>query len=161
MVPKSAHMRRAIGLFAVSLALALPAPAEGAEIAWRQVTKPKVINTDQIAREGTATFKDGSTATVRMQGAFDKTDPKVAKDVKDAKGVKEGTFKAKSLLNFPDGSTITTRYAGKVDSASFASSGAGEFVSGTGRFKGIKGKVTFDGRLSESEWTGEYTLPKK
>jgi hypothetical protein len=150
---------------AMVTALGLPGAATAADIAWHQATRPKVINTPTIAREGTATFKDGSTATVRVEGAFDKKvesvmrDPKAASDLKDAQKLQ--TFKAKSMLKFKDGATITIRYAGKVDPASFASSGSGEFVGGTGRYKGIKGTVTFDGRVSDSEWVGQYSLPKK
>ena len=144
----------AVSAFCLGLALTLPNGASAADIAWRQATRPKVINTDQLAREGTATFKDGTTATVRTEGAFDKSG-RATKDIKVA------TFKAKSQLKFQDGSTITTRYSGKVDSASYATSGSGEFVSGTGRYKGIKGTLTFDGRVSESDWVGQYTLPKK
>jgi hypothetical protein len=144
----------ALPAFCLALALAAPAGARAADIAWRQATRPQVINTDQLVREGTATFKDGTTAAVKTEGAYDKSG-RATKDIKVA------TYKAKSVLKFQDGSTITTRYSGTVDPASFATSGKGEFIGGTGRYKGIKGSVTFDGRLSESDWIGTYTLPKK
>lgn len=152
--PTATRVPAALPAFCLACALAAPMGALAAEIAWRQATRPQVINTDQLVREGTATFKDGTTATVRTEGAYDKSG-RATKDIKVA------TFKAKSVLKFQDGSTITTRYSGKLDPASYATSGSGEFVGGTGRYKGIKGKVTFDGRISESEWTGQYTLPKK
>jgi len=156
MIPRLTACRvlAALPVSCLAVVLAAPCGALAADIAWRQATRPQVINTDQLVREGTATFKDGTTATVRTEGAYDKSG-RATKDVKVA------TFKAKSVLKFQDGSTITTRYSGKVDSTSFATSGTGEFVAGTGRYKGIKGKVTFDGRVSESDWTGQYTLPKK
>lgn len=152
--PIRARPLAAFPALCLGLVLALPAEVCAVDIAWRQSTRPKVINTDRFMREGTATFKDGSTATVHLDGAYDK-------GTKPTKEIKQATFKAKSVLKFQDGSTITTRYTGTVNSEGYATNGSGKFVEGTGRYKGIKGTVTFDGRISESDWIGQYTLPKK
>lgn len=140
----------------LALMFVVPVAAGATEIGWRQTTKPLVISSEKFAREGTATFKDGSTAKVRLEGTLDKKKGAAANDPKAP-----STFSARAMMKFEDDSTISTRYSGKIDPSSFASSGSGEIVSGTGRYKGIKGKVTFEGRVSESEWGGQYTLPKK
>lgn len=127
-----------------------PAAVLAAEIAWQQVTKARTVTGDTIARSGTAKLSSGETATVKLDGRY---------GPKDKKG--RATFKAKSQLEFADGSTIVTQYSGNVDPASYTHRGSGTFVSGTGRFAGIKGTVKFEGRMSDGEWKGTYTLPKK
>ncbi|HQR22221.1 MAG TPA: hypothetical protein PLE54_12310 [Burkholderiaceae bacterium] len=141
------HLAR--GLLAAAL-LAAAITAHATDIAWRQVTTKKAELNEKFARQGTATLRGGEEATVQTEGTL---------GAKDAKGLQ--TYKAKSVLRFKDKSTITIQYSGAFDVATYANRGSGQIVDGTGRFAGIKGKVTFDGRVRESDWTGSYTQSAK
>jgi hypothetical protein len=83
-----------------------------------------------------------------------------------------GSFLTYSTLNFPDGSTITTKGQGTVTGGSSSGQWTSEIVKGTGRFEGIKG--TLSGKIkylpTEKEEAGPkgygegnitYTLPPK
>jgi hypothetical protein len=86
----------------------------------------------------------------------------------------EGSFITYTTMNFPDGSTISTKGQGAVTRGSGGQWGqfASEIIKGTGRFEGIKGTVS--GKLKylpvEKEEAGPkgfgegtitYTLPSK
>jgi hypothetical protein len=67
------------------------------------------------------------------------------------------------VFRFDDLSAITTHTAGTFDNVTQETKGAGQFVSGSGRFEGITGEVTVVGRFvgysAESDWVGSYSLP--
>ena len=88
-----------------------------------------------------------------------------------------GPFQGYSQITFKDGSTFNYNYTGALMLAPGAKlrsyKGKGKFIKGTGRFEGIKGKVSFTGRYitpftkdktkgdNWMEVTGSYTLRKK
>ena len=89
---------------------------------------------------------------------------------------KQGPWEGYTQITFKDGSTFTYKFQG---ASSFAPDGTkqlrgkGEFTNGTGRFEGIKGQLTLNGReitpytkdkTKGDNWvelTVTYTLPKK
>jgi hypothetical protein len=123
----------------------LPTAALAADIAWK-----KAETQDKVARAGTATLSDGQQASVAAELTFG------PKDLKDRQ-----TFKGRTVLSFKDKSTITIDYSGSANVTDYTNRGTGKIVSGTGRFAGISGTVTFDGRFSDSQWKGSYALPGK
>jgi len=87
----------------------------------------------------------------------------------------KGTYSGESTCTFADESSFSTKYSGKFDPLPGGLSvirGKGEYVSGTGRYQGIKGSSTHTGRsytpgAADSgsdqviDLVGKYTLPKK
>jgi len=118
-----------------------------------------------LEKRGLAIYEDGEIAAYHTRTTFDVT-----------KG-KEGSFGGYTDYKFEDGSTIVSKYQGTswVPSGKKLSSlkGTGEYINGTGRFEGIKGKLSFSGKYITPytkdetkgdtivEVTGSYTLPKK
>lgn len=140
-------------LVAVCLAVAAwgsPSAALATDIAWQQKTTKKAEVGDKVARAGTATLSDGAQAAVAAELTF---------GTKVVKG--RQSFKGRTVLAFKDESMITIDYSGSMNVADYSMRGTGQIASGTGRFAGIKGTVTFDGRFSDSQWKGSYTLPTK
>ena len=97
-------------------------------------------------REGNATFTDGAVAAVASR----------------ARARPRPSYKGRIVITVPDGSTITARYGltDKFD-LDYMQSGAGDFVSGTGRLQGITGKYPFQGKRGDTEHVGTYALPRK
>jgi len=147
-----------IGLFFASALVALPTPVQATDVAWHLTSKlTDESHTDEGTRwrrEGTAVFKSGEKASVVSNGTSDALSEIGAR-----------AYKAQYLLRFDDGSTITIQGAGRTDMTTGAGSGSGQFVSGTGRFEGITGKVTFvshaSGEGGGADWVGSYALPAK
>ena len=118
-----------------------------------------------LEKRGLAIYENGEIAAYHTRATF---------DVTRGKG---GPFWGYTDYKFEDGSTIVTKYQGTswVPSGKKLSSlkGTGEYVNGTGRFTGIKGKLSFNGKYITPytkdetkgdtivEVTGSYTLPKK
>ena len=118
-----------------------------------------------IEKRGLAIYENGEIATYHTRATIDAT-----------KG-KGGSFWGYSDYKFEDGSTIVSKYQGTswVPSGKKLKSlkGTGEYINGTGRFTGIKGKLSFNGKYITPytkdetkgdtivEVTGSYTLPKK
>jgi hypothetical protein len=134
---------------------AIAAPARATDIGWRQSTVLERESAGAYTRRGTATFKTGEVATVVVNGTNGPPERKGGLP-----------FKAQAVYEFKDGSAITIRFAGSRDPTSGAQDGAGTFLNGTGRFRGITGKFSFTGRpglgaVGETEWVGSYSAPKK
>lgn len=142
-----------VGLLFAAALLTVTAPVNATEVAWHMALKLTYDSPPNYEREGTAVSKAGERASVAVKGTFDVTDEKGARP-----------FKGQWSLRFDDGSMITIQLAGSTDKAG-AISAFGEFVSGTGRFKGITGKVTYAGRRSgsdtETDLVGSYSLQNK
>lgn len=118
-----------------------------------------------LEKRGLAIYENGEIAAYHTRASFDAT-----------KG-KGGSFWGYTDYKFEDGSTIVTKYQGTswVPSGKKLNSlkGTGEYVNGTGRFSGIKGELSFNGKYITPytkdetkgdtivEVTGSYTLPKK
>lgn len=88
-------------------------------------------------RRGLALFDDGGVATETSCASFD--------------GIKgKGTFQGYSKLTYEDGSTTVSKYQGRMwriqDGKIRLEEGSGEYVRGTGRFKGITGTLTWTGK---------------
>ena len=72
----------------------------------------------------------------------------------------EGTYEGYEILTFEDGSTIVSRFEGEdmlsEDGKYVDFEGTHEYVSGTGRFAGIKGESTHQGRNHLASGMGFY-----
>ncbi len=115
-------------------------------------------------RRGLALFENGDVATYTNWATFDSVKGKSVMD-------------AYTILTFEDGSTITYKAKGiweAVPKGFPVGKGTGEFTKGTGKYEGIKGNLTFSGKvyttyskekgtLADSllEVTATYTLPQK
>ena len=112
-------------------------------------------------RRGVVIFENGETAAYHSRLTFDST-----------KG--DGSSKVYADWTFEDGSTIIYKCQGTVTSGKpRLIKGTGEYIKGTGRFEGIKGKVSFNGKYvtpyTKDETKGDaiidchltYTLPEK
>jgi len=115
-------------------------------------------------RRGVSVYENGETAAYHTRGTFDFT-----------KG--QGPFRGYTQQSFADGSTFIVKYQGASTVATGEKlpsfKGTSEYIKGTGRFEGIKGKVSFSGKYVTPytkdktkgevymEATATYTLPKK
>lgn len=114
--------------------------------------------------KGVALFTDDEAASFEDQGSFDMYEP-------------DGSHFGYVKLGFNDGSSIIFRYQGeeyRKDGSDLPFiKGTGSFLSGAGRYKGIKGSLTYDGGYitpydektksvgdSVVEYEGTYTLGK-
>jgi len=164
-----------ISIFIIAALFLLPATQARAEtvkfnytsqltkVEWIPVGDEKGHILGLYERRGVAIFED-EVAAITLRGTFEKS-----------KGIV--SFRGYNQLSFKDGSTTTQKVQGthapapgeKLDSYE----GKGEYVMGTGRFEGIKGKISFIGRFitpstkdetkgdNWMEVTATYTLPKK
>ncbi len=155
----------AVSLFVSSI------QAEEETIKWRvirSITKAEFVKVGDVkghiigiaARRGSANFENGEYATTTAKSTFDSTNG-------------NGTHQGYALYKFEDGSTYVTKFQGThkaTEGGKVAYEGTFEYVSGTGRFEGIKGGGTFTGKqylpIKEgggtiSDIISTYTLPSK
>jgi len=116
-------------------------------------------------RKGLVYFENGEVATYTYWGTLDLIKGK-------------GPFKGYSIFTFADGSLIVKRMQGTLEPGPkllpISVKGTGEFISGTGRFQGIKGDFKITGKVltpfsKEKETrsdiyfdvSGSYGLPVK
>ncbi len=116
-------------------------------------------------RKGLVYFENGEVATYTYWGTLDLIKGK-------------GSFKGYSIFTFADGFLIVKRMQGTLEPGPkvlpISVKGTGEFISGTGRFQGIKGDFKITGKVltpfsKEKETRGDicfdvsgsYTLPPK
>jgi hypothetical protein len=116
-----------------------------------------------LERRGVAIYENGETAAYHSRLTFD-----------SIKGG-ETSFSGYCDINFADGSISMTKFQGTVPVVEGKKiiKGTGEYIKGTGRFEGIKGKVSFTGKYVTPytkdetkgdvvlEVTSTYTLAKK
>ena len=116
-----------------------------------------------LERRGVAIYENGETAAYHSRLTFD-----------SIKGG-EASFSGYCDISFADGSISMTKFQGTVPVVEGKTiiKGTGEYIKGTGRFEGIKGKVSFTGKYvtpyTKDETKGDavldvtstYTLPKK
>jgi hypothetical protein len=162
-----------IGIFLIAALVLLPATQVKAETmkydATSQITKWECVLFPDVEghkvgvfeRRGVAIFKN-EVAVLYLQGTFDYIK-------------KKGTWEVYSQITFKDGSTFTYKLQGAMTIVEGVKliSGKGKYIKGTGRFEGIKGKLSLTGRYitpitkdktkgdNWTEVTGTYTLPKK
>jgi len=115
-------------------------------------------------RRGVVLFENGETAAYCTRGTSD-----------NIKGL--GSFHGYSDILYKDGSTQIFEYTGTLTLAPGEKlrtmKGEGKYIKGTGRFEGIKGKISFTGKFvapytkdktkgeNVVDVTGKYTLPSK
>jgi len=112
-------------------------------------------------RKGLTIFADGEVAAYSALGDIDMTKGK-------------GTISGYDTTTFADGSTWSTRFEGQLSigpKGLWVIPHQGHFISGTGRFQGIKGSLVYTSRqidkspdfkdLAETEGVATYTLPSK
>jgi hypothetical protein len=149
---KLVQMSSMIGLFVAAACLTMSGPALATDIAWHAKGEPASWHNANYERKGTVDFKTGEQGSYLTYGT----------NHKDENGLMP--WVSQTVFRFDDLSSITVRMAGNFDRASQITKGSGEFVSGTGRFEGITGKVTlvgkFSGSTSEMDWAGSYSLPE-
>ncbi len=151
-IDRKANFRVASGLagcIAAAVLVAVPQEALATDIAWQTTVVSGTFGGGKFNRVGTAVFKTGEKADMTLEG----TDSAL-----DEKG--RATVKVDSVLKFKDGSSITHRYTGFRDTKTLEVGGSGEFVSGTGKYKGITGTFTYTGVAGKTESVGTYVLPK-
>jgi hypothetical protein len=168
-----------LGCISISLIVTfilVPATKAGAKTIKGKVTsyitKVEVVPVPDVGkhvvgvyeRRGVSVLENGETGAYHTQGTFDYT-----------KG--QGPFKGYTQVSFADGSIYIIQYQGASTVATGEKlpsfKGSGEYIKGTGRFEGIKGKISFSGKYVTPytkdktkgevyyEFTGTYTLPKK
>ena len=163
-----------IGIFLIAALILLPATQAKAETmkydSTSQITKFEYVLFPDVKghkvgvfeRRGVAIFEN-EVAVLELQGTFD--------SIK-----KKGAWETYSQITFKDGSTFTYKLQGATTFASDGTkliNGKGKYIKGTGRFEGIKGEISLNGRAitpltkdktKGDNWvevTGTYTLPKK
>lgn len=148
-----AHFGMASGLvswLAAAVLIAAPGLAQGADISWKYTVGSGTMGGGKFTRIGTAVLGTGEKAEVKNEGVDGPNDEKG-----------RVTFTVDSVMRFKDGSSITMRYAGYRDpKLRDEVAGSGEFISGTGRYKGITGKYTYKGFAGSTDAVGAYTLKK-
>lgn len=126
-------------------------PSRAADIAWHAKGEPATWHNTNYERRGAVDFRTGE------QGSFLTYGTNHAME----NGLRP--WVSQTVFRFDDLSSITVKMTGNYDPASYVTKGAGEIVSGTGRFEGITGKVTlvghFSGDIMEGDWVGTYSLP--
>jgi len=163
-----------IGVFLIAALILVPA-AQAGEITSKHkiasyIVKMEVVPVPDVKghvigileRRGVAIYENGETAAYHSRLAFD-----------SIKG-QGGTYSGYCDISFADGSISMTKFQGTVSGAKpRLIKGTGKYIKGTGRFEGIKGKVSFSGKYvapytkdktkgdSVFEVTPTYTLPKK
>ncbi len=163
-----------IGIFLVTALILVPAAQAGKIISKHKIAAPiikiEVVPVPNvkghvvgvIERRGVAIYENGKTAAYHSMLTFD-----------SIKG-QGGTYSGYCDLSFADGSTTITKFEGTASGAKpRLIKGTGKYIKGTGRFEGIKGKVSFSGKWVTPytkdktkgdivlEVTSTYTLPKK
>jgi hypothetical protein len=114
-------------------------------------------------QRGVAIFENGECAALLMRGTSDRTK-------------RRSTFQSYSQLTYKDGSTTISKAEGNMEISPGEKlpslKGKGEWIKGTGKFQGIRGRFTFSGKRITPysketkgdlyfEVTGTYTLPSK
>ena len=165
-----------IGILLIAALLLLPATQAEAKTVKFKVTGP-LTKVEWIAvpdverhvvalyeRRGVAIFENGETAAFHTRGTSDLI-----------KGL--GTYHGYSDYTYADGSTVILKYTRTLTLAPGDKmrtlKGEGEYIKGTGRFEGIKGKASYIGKYvtpyTKDETKGDvvfdvtatYTVPKK
>ena len=138
------------------------APAQAADLKCKLISMGTKVETNKIddqeghiigifERKGLMVHENGEVANELNRGFFD-----------SVKGVTK--FQGYCLQTFKDGSTMMMKHQGTINKGQIADASF-EFIKGTGRFEGIKGRGTYTGQNYGSfnylQFTGTYTLPQK
>ena len=138
------------------------APAQAADLKCKLISMGTKVETNKIddqeghiigifERKGLMVHENGEVANELNKGFFD-----------SVKGVSK--YQGYCLQTFKDGSTMMMKHQGTINKGQIADASF-EFIKGTGRFEGIKGRGTYTGQNYGSfnylQFTGTYTLPQK
>ena len=162
-----------IGVFLIAALMLVPAAQAGGKTVKYKIaapiTKMEVVPIPDaqghvvgvLERRGVAIFENGETAAYRSMVMFD-----------SFKG--QATWSGYAELSYADGSTTVYKAQGTASgSKPRLINGTGEYIKGTGRFEGIQGKVSSNGKVvtpytkeatkgdAVFDNTSTYTLPKK
>ena len=138
------------GSLAAALLMAMPVAAHAADISWKaNMASGAATVRGSVARVGTAVMNTGETVDVKLESTDGATDDKGRIAVS-----------ADAVMQFKDGSSIATRYAGFRDPRTQEVVGSGEFVGGTGKYQGITGPFTYKGLAGRAEYVGTYSLKR-
>lgn len=164
-----------IGVFLIAALMQVPAAQAGEKTVKYKVASPatkmefipvpdmKGHVVGVLERRGVAIFENGETAAYHSMITFD-----------SIKG-QGASWSGYSELSYADGSTTIAKGHGTAPVVKGVKlvKGTGEYIKGTGRFEGIKGEVSFNGKIVTpytkdatkfdlvSDYTATYTLPKK
>lgn len=162
-----AKLSRWGGLVVLVIALGLPAfAAQAGELAvtgqniqsksessWIQIGEDKGHGIGAYESMGITYHGDGKISTYVNKGTY---------DWNNAAGKSQGYI----LRTFEDGSTYKAQYQGqsKLDGKVTIWSGTWTILGGTGKYEGVKGEGTYQGRrygngMSVSDWEGTEVLP--
>ena len=162
-----AKLTRWGGLVVLVIALGLPAFAAQAgeltvkgqnissksESTWIQIGEDKGHGIGTSETMGITVHGDGEVSTYVIKGTY---------DWNNTAGKSQGYV----LRTFEDGSTYTGQYQGqsKLDGKVTVWSGTWAYLSGTGKYEGVKGEGTYQGRrygngMSGTDWEGTQVLP--
>jgi len=137
------------------------APAQAEDLKCKLISMYTKVETNKIddqeghiigiyERKGLMVHENGEVANELNRGVFD-----------SIKGVSK--YQGYCLQTFKDGSTMMMKHQGTINKGQLEASF--EFIKGTGRFEGIKGRGTYSGQNYENfnylQFTGTYTLPQK
>ncbi len=162
-----AKLTRWGGLVVLVIALGLPAFAaqagelavEGRNIASKSVSTWIQIGEDKGHGIGTS---ESMGITYHGDGEVSTYVTKATYDWNNTAGKHQGYL----LRTFEDGSTATAQYQGrsKLDGNVTIWSGTWAILSGTGKYEGVKGEGTYQGRkygngMSVSDWEGTEVRP--
>ena len=165
-----------IGILLIAALLVVPAtPARAETVKFKyttQLTKFEYVPLPDVEghlatvfeRRGVAIFEN-EVAAISIWGTFDYLE-------------NQGPWEGYTQITFKDGSSLMYKIQGASspdtnDTKLLVGKGKGEYIKGTGRFEGIKGQLSLNGRLltpytkdktKGDNWvevTGTYTLPKK
>ena len=162
-----------IGVFLIAALILVPAAKAGEKTVKFKfvapITKVEIIRVPDmkghvigvLERRGIAIYENGETAAYHAMVSFDAFK-------------EQATWSAYSELSFADGSTFICKAQGtRTGNMPRLIKGTGKYIKGTGRFEGIKGELTYDGKQVTPytkdatkgdlvcEVTSTYTLPKK
>ena len=157
-----------ICIFLIAAMVIVPAAqAGGKTVKYKMVVVPapdvKGHVVGVLERRGVAIFENGETAAYHSMIIFD-----------SIKG-QGASWNGYSELSYADGSTTIAKSHGTAPVVKGVKlvKGTGEYIKGTGRFEGIKGEVSLNGKIVTpytkdatkfdlvADVTSTYTLPKK
>ncbi len=137
---------------AAVFAATLAGLAHAADIAWHATSVSVVRQGANSETKTSAVFKSGDRAEVTGYGT----------NLAESNGVRP--IAGFAVIRFADLSSIVVKNDFIYDAGSHSSKGSGEFVAGSGRFRGITGKVECVTKYSshdawETDCVGSYALP--
>jgi hypothetical protein len=164
---KGEIMKKLISLLLPVLVFVAPAGADSITEKFRiinHVTRFETMNPEDekghfigiLTRSGLALFEDGQIGNQSAMIVFDMISGK------------SGSFQTYTTIILEDGSSWIAKSNGKMartpDGKRLLTKQAGDIVSGTGKYEGIKGTIAFEGvqygptEVGKGDWVGDCTI---